>query len=319
MLAWPAFALLKKQYPESEITALIPAYTKDMAELCPWIDKTLLDETDSAMSLSMAIRQYNFDASIALFTETRTALACFLARIPIRIAPATKLAQLFSNKTLKQRRSQSAKPEYEYNCDLVKHLITFQNDRPIDTPAPPYLSFDQSLISSLRDQYRSENSISNDSLLIIVHPGTGGSAINFSIEQYASLIKKISSEIKAHFIITAGPGETKTAQSLSALITEIDHSIYQSVEGIISFSQFIATCDLFISGSTGPLHIAASLNLKTAAFYPARRSATSLRWQTVNQENRRISFSPDQYTGENDMEKIDIEHAAQLIINHFFS
>ena len=33
MLAWPAFALLKKQYPESEITALVTAYKKDMAEL----------------------------------------------------------------------------------------------------------------------------------------------------------------------------------------------------------------------------------------------------------------------------------------------
>ena len=313
MLAWPAFALLKKQYPECEITALIPAYTKAMADICPWIDKTLLDEGRGVSSLARDIKRFNFDASIALFTETRTALACFLARIPSRIAPATKLAQLFSNHRLTQRRSRSEKPEYAYNIDLVKHLINLQGDIPIDTPAPPYLEFEQSLIDGLRDQYRLENNISAEALLVIVHPGTGGSAINFSVQQYASLIKQISTSTQSHFIITAGPGELDTAASLSALIPEITHTVYRSEKGIVSFSQFIAACDLFISGSTGPLHIAGALNVRTAAFYPARRSATPLRWQTTNIEERRIAFSPEEYIDENDMKRIDPAECARQI------
>jgi len=315
MLTWPAFSLLKNQYPESEITALVTPYTKDMADICPWIDKTLLDEQKSATALSKIINRYKFDASIALFTESRTALACFLSRIPVRIAPATKLAQLFSNKTLRQRRSRSEKPEYEYNSDLVKYFISLQGDKPINTPAPPYLSFDPSSIESLRNQYRQEKNIPDDSLLILIHPGTGGSAINFSVQQYAALIKKVSEKIKAYFIITAGPGESETAQSLSVLIPEIDHDIYQSDKGIVSFSQFIASCDLFISGSTGPLHIAGALNVATAAFYPARRSATSLRWQTTNDENRRIAFSPEKHIDENDMKTINPVICAQKIID----
>ena len=315
MLAWPAFALLKKQYPESEITALITPYTKDMASICPSIDKVLLDEGNNAITLSKTINKYRYDASIALFTETRTALACYLSRIPVRVAPATKLAQLFSNKTLTQRRSQSAKPEYEYNIDLVNHLTNLLGDRPIKTPAPPYLHFDQSLIKNLRDQYRQEKNITDDSLLIIIHPGTGGSAINFSLEQYATLIKKISENIKTYFIITAGPGEIETAQSLSTLITQTNHHVYLSNRGIVPFSQFIATCDLFISGSTGPLHIAGALNIATAAFYPARKSATSLRWQTTNIESKRIAFSPEKYTNEKDMQTIDPVYCAQQIIN----
>lgn len=314
MLAWPAFALLKSQYPESEITALVTAYTKDMADLCPSIDKILVDEGNSIFSLSRAIAKYKFHASVAFFTETRTALACLLSRIPVRVAPATKLAQLFSNKTLTQRRSRSAKSEYEYNIDLAKHLIKLLGDTPLATPAPPYLSFDQSLIKKLSNQYRQDKHIPDDRLLIIIHPGTGGSAINFSIEQYASLIKTISINTESHFIITAGPGETETAQSLSTLIDEIDHHVYVSDKGIVAFSQFIATCDLFISGSTGPLHIAGALNLVTAAIYPARRSATPLRWQTTNSEERRIAFSPEKHIDENDMQTIDPDDCARQIV-----
>ena len=44
MLAWPALSLLKQQYPDVTITALVPSYTKPMAEICPWIDDCIIDE-----------------------------------------------------------------------------------------------------------------------------------------------------------------------------------------------------------------------------------------------------------------------------------
>ncbi len=150
-------------------------------------------------------------------------------------------------------------------------------------------------------------------MLIIVHPGTGGSAINFSVKQYAELIKHIAKKIDAHFIITAGPGENNTAQSLSSLILNINHSVYISHAGIVEFSKFIAISNLFISGSTGTLHIAGALDIPTAAFYPARKSATALRWQTLNQASRRLAFSPKKYAGNKDMDTIDPINCAQQI------
>ena len=52
----------------------------------------------------------------------------------------------------------------------------------------------------------------------------------------------------------------------------------------------ISVCDVFISGSTGPLHIAGALNKKTVGFYPSKISSTSLRWQTINDFSRRLDF-----------------------------
>ena len=318
MLAWPALSLIKKQYPESKITVLIPSYTKPMAEICPWIDDCITDNQhksvfSDAIFLKNKIKNKNFDASISLFTESRTALATFLSRIPLRLAPATKIAQIFSNRRLPQRRSRSSRPEHEYNTDLVRFFITLQGDRPVPLQQPPYLQFDATITQNLRTQYITEHNISAESMLIIVHPGTGGSAINFSVKQYAELIKHIAKQIDAHFIITAGPGEDDTAEALSSLIQDCAHSVYISSEGIVKFSQFITVCNLFISGSTGTLHIAGALDVPTAAFYPARRSATALRWQTLNQAGRRISFSPETYSGTNDMAEIDPAICAQKI------
>jgi len=53
----------------------------------------------------------------------------------------------------------------------------------------------------------------------------------------------------------------------------------------------IACSDLFIAGSTGPLHIAGALNKKTVGFYPSKKSSTSLRWQTINNFHKRLSIT----------------------------
>lgn len=318
MLAWPALSLLKKQYPNCSITVLVPPYTETMAKLCPWMDDIILDDQHTSLLsdaryLAHRFRQYQFDTSISLYTEMRTALAVFLAHIPVRVSPATRLAQIFSNQRLVQRRSKSAKPEHEYNTDLVRYFIELQGDTPVPGQQPPYLQFETEKIHELKSQYIKEHNMAPGSRLIIIHPGSGGSAINFSVEQYAKLIQSIAEQTNTHFIITAGPGEDNTAQTLSKLIPNITHSVYISTQGIVAFSCFIAICDLFISGSTGTLHIAGALDIPTVAFYSARRSATALRWQTLNQTNRRIAFSPERHTGEDDMKTIDPENCAQQI------
>jgi len=53
----------------------------------------------------------------------------------------------------------------------------------------------------------------------------------------------------------------------------------------------INVSDVFMSGSTGPLHVAGALNKKTIAFYPNKKSSTSLRWETINSFNKRFSLT----------------------------
>ena len=53
----------------------------------------------------------------------------------------------------------------------------------------------------------------------------------------------------------------------------------------------ISACDIFIAGSTGPLHVAGALNKKTVGFFPSKKSSTSLRWQTINSFKNRLDFT----------------------------
>jgi ADP-heptose:LPS heptosyltransferase len=313
MLAWPSFAMLKLSIPDCHITALVPKYTVALAQLCPWIDSVLIDPTDKASAsdkkqLIAEIKAAHFDASINLFSTTYNALLVWKANIPYRLAPATKWAQIFYNHRIKQKRSQSAKPEFEYNLDLIRAFLD-DIDTAIVEPHAPYLTFPVEELTEQKMKLATLLNLHRDKEWIFLHPGSGGSANNLSLQQYSQLV--LGLEPDAEFILTAGPGEQEKAQQLQALIKQGGkHAvIYDKNDGLVDFTRSIACADLFIAGSTGPLHIAAALDVPTVGFFPAKRSATPLRWRPLNSMDRHLAFSPppaaDKETAA-DMSRIEI-------------
>ncbi len=318
MLAWPALALLRASLPQAHIAVLLPAYTAPLAEICPFVDEVIIDpkkqgDWRNGLALTRLLRAQRFDAVITLFSRFDTGLAVWSAGIPYRLTPATKLAQVFYNHRLKQRRSESAKPEYEYNLDLGKLFLQDYDCKPASPPEPPYLRFDEGEVHALEQQFRHTHEITADRRLIFVHPGHGGSASNLSLAQFAKLIRGLHSHGGHQVVLTAGPGEESQARELAALLNGVPHCVYISRDGLVKFARHLQFCDVFISGSTGPLHIAGALNCRTAAFYPRRRSSTALRWQTVNAADRRLAFEPPTGSGESDMQTVDVASAAAEI------
>ena len=314
MLAWPSFAMLKASMPDCQITALVPNYTVALAELCPWIDKVLVDPTkkgskQAQSTLIEQIKAERFDASINLFSTTYSAKLVWKARIPYRLAPATKLAQLFYNKRIKQKRSQSAKPEYEYNLDLVRAFLTDIGQAVVE-PGAPYLSFSADDLQQQKHKLSQQLNLNAQKQWVFVHAGSGGSANNLSRQQYTQLICDMPELFE--IILTAGPGEEQKAAELHSLLKEKGRTsvVYDKNDGLVDFSCSIACADLFVAGSTGPLHIAAAIDVPTVGFFPSKRSATPLRWKPINSVGNHIAFCPpvaeDKASQEN-MARIDID------------
>jgi len=319
MLAWPAFALARSAAPDATVSALVPEYTREMAELCPSIDRVMIDPGEAAGTRRLAkeFSRGGFDALVAIYSTARVGAAAWLARIPNRVAPATQIFQFFYNHRLRQRRSRSEKPEYEYNVDLMRFALGRLSVEAGEQPASPYLRFASERTAALRGRFVAEASIPAEHRLIMIHPGHGGSARNLTPAQYAELALGLRSRSGHTVVVCAGPGERKTAEAVSARIGSSVSRVYLSRDGIAAYARFIACADVFISGSTGPLHVAGALDVPTAAFYPRRRSATALRWQTLNREARRMAFCPPPGVGEEDMATVDVRAAAAAISNRY--
>ena len=318
MLAWPAFAMLKASDPSLKLTALVPSYTAELARACPYLDDVIIDATkNDKMAFQRVVSEIKvrqFDAMISFFSNTHNAKLAWKCRIPYRLASATKWVQFFYNHRLTQRRSQSAKPEFEYNLDLAR---AFLRDHKISVvePRTPYLSFEQSAVDFQRKFLCDQLQIDTSKKWIFLHSGSGGSANNLSLTQYAQLIQGVLHHFDAYVILTAGPTESEKAHELAGLVQDSRVVIYDKNKGLVDFALSLACADVFIAGSTGPLHLSGALNVPTIGFYPSRRSATPLRWQPINDAHKHLAFCPpNDKASQTDLTQIKIEEKLDDII-----
>lgn len=264
----PLFKAIKEQYPKVKLTALVSKINFDFAKAMPFIDDVILyDKNDLKKSL-YEIKKRNFDTSISAYIDTTLAKLLFRSGIKIRVAPATKLAQFFFNKRIKQRRSRVEKREWEYNLDLLRAI--FPDIR---------LEFTRPLLNF--DIYRQKR--------VIFHAGFGGSSdANLSLDEYLQLARSIK-DSSYEIVFSFGPDDAKVREYI---VNNLDFkaTIYDSKSTLLDFTKYIATSFLFVSTSTGPMHLAALTNTPTLSFFGNTLFASSARWASVSEDKYQNNY-----------------------------
>jgi len=269
--ALPTMYVLKNYNPNNRIIACVSPINRALALSCDFIDEVIVDDGSSIFGLVKKFRDANIDVSITLYSNTRVALAQFLAFIPKRIAPATKIAQIFYTHRIKQRRSEVKMAEFEYNLQLCKTLFKDIS-----------LEYKKPLLE-----------LSNDIKLykdyVCFHVGFGGSSdANWSLDEYVVLIQEALKNNK--IILTFGPDETKLLKEMQEKLKNEDVVFYLSTEGLVEFAKLISDFKLFVSTSTGTYHLASLVGTPTMTFFGDSLFASSARWKAIGDERLQEHF-----------------------------
>ena len=290
-LILPAIASLKKNIPNSKIICLVSKNVEDLALQCEFIDEVITDK--KIKNLYCLLKEYKFDIAISFFSTFRIGYLLKKLNIPLRLAPKTKLAQIFYNYKLSQKRSKSKKPEYEYNIDLVYELFRIINISNIkEMSLGPYLTYDYEMVSKNRIDFINEYNLNPNKKIIFLHPGTGGSSKGLSLNDFGNICRGLRNFDDYNFLVHCSIEEEQIAKNLKISIdSEVTIRVIEPKKSILYMIKNISICDIFIAGSTGPLHVAGALNKKTIGFYPKKKSSTSLRWETINNFENKLSFT----------------------------
>ncbi|BCG65772.1 MAG: hypothetical protein methR_P3628 [Methyloprofundus sp.] len=267
-----------KSHTKHKVTVLVAAINYDLARNIDYIDEVIVYTPDS-LQLVQEIRQHNFDVSISCFIDSRLAMMLWLANIPRRIAPATKIAQLFFNNRVKQKRGKSGKTEWQYNIDLLTSLDPKINH----SFTQPLLSFTDVDPSKVK--------------IVAFHPGFGGSSdANLSLQHYLQLAKSIAGQQGIKVVFTFGPDDAASRDYIAKHI-DFPAELIDSKVSLVDFCKLLATFELFISTSTGPMQLAGALNIKTLSFFGDNSFAGANRWAPISDAERQVNFSvPENYT-----------------------
>lgn len=279
MLTLPMCGWIKRYFPKSTLLFLGRSYTQAIAASCEHIDAFInwddISGKSPAEQLS-AFDSYGADCIIHVFPRKEISFLAKRARIPMRIASGHRLHALTkSNKLVFFTRKNSNLHESQLNFKLLK---------PLGMPdfielgeIPTYYGFQAKQAPT--EKIQSLLALANGRHIIIFHPLSKGSAVEWPIARYRELSTLLSPEKYAIFVSgTADEGHRLQEQG------GMHGSHVYDTTGRFDLNElicFIDHCDLLVAASTGPLHIAAALGKHVVGLYSPKRPIHPGRWSPV--------------------------------------
>ena len=288
VLTLPLAGIIKKHYPNCKVTFLVNDYTKEIAKGNKLIDevitiKTAGDKIDLSSNLK-EIKQRRFDSAIVVYPKFTVALLIFLSGIKKRIGSGYRWYSFLFNEKVFEHRKNAERHELEYNINLLRKIGVNEEVNVSDVKFN--LDINENSLIKVKSLLV-ESGIKENENFVIVHPGSGGSSVDLPLSKFKELIEKISALDDVRILLTGSEAERKICDEISSGKRTINFA------GKLSISELTALISLskiFISNSTGPLHIAAALNVFVIGFYPKIIACSAKRWGPYNKNN--IIFEP---------------------------
>jgi len=113
-----------------------------------------------------------------------------------------------------------------------------------------------------------------------INPGASyGSAKRWYPQEFAKVASELSS--KYDIVIFGGSSEVDIANDIEKLLIENNITNYQNLAGKTSITQLIeniSNLDLFITGDSGPMHVAAAFQVSTVAIFGPTKDDETSQW-----------------------------------------
>lgn len=275
ILTLPMCGLIKEKYPNCKIIFLGRKYTESVVNCSKFVDDFI--DWDSIKELKISeqiayLKKYSIDTFIHVFANKNISRLAKKSNIKNRISNAREI-HLFLNSNIRLNftRRNSNYHEAILNTKLLAPLGIEKNVKVSDLWR--YAGFENKfdLPKNIPIDFSTER-------VVILHPKSQGSAIEWGIDNFISLsIELASSGYKVLFCGTEKEGE------LFRKIIPIDKDIVD-LTGKLSLEEYISVIAhsySLIAASTGPLHIASLLQKMAIGLYSSRKPIHPGRWRPL--------------------------------------
>lgn len=250
---------IKRAEPESFVAVLVRAYTKDIYLNNPYVDQIIIykekegEKDNSFDEMVKEISSYSFTHGFMILPDIRLNIILFKAGIPYRVGVGHKLYQFLTfTKYVNRHKLNPIRHESDYSLDMLRKI----GIEPVSLEPEIHLTDEE----KIRSGKIREELLGDKKFLIGVNTTSGNSSPNWKPEKYIDLIKKLIMLDDFKIVVTDfnPPDEIK----------ELDSIVFLCEEQLLRESIIILNAlDLLISSSTGPMHIAAALKVKTLSMF----------------------------------------------------
>jgi heptosyltransferase II len=258
ILSTPAIRATKEIFPYSKLTLVVNAYTKDLVVNNPFVDTLITYSSDGLWQIIRHIRAGKPDLAIVLSPGLMGAGMAYWSRAPYRVGYDSQGAGLFLTHPVRDDREERVRHEVESNLDIMRVIG-------IDTINKETLVSVTEEGENFARNYFESHGIGKEERLTAIHPGSRQSHIRWSPKGFAKVADILSRRFGMKILILGGQGEQEIIRNVRSHMSTIP----LQAEGI-SLTQLVSLikrCSLFIGNSTGPMHIAAALQVPVVAIF----------------------------------------------------
>ncbi len=115
---------------------------------------------------------------------------------------------------------------------------------------------------------------------------------NIDLKDYVELAKTASKISNVQVVWTFGPDDLLTKEKTANQIDK--NMIIFQPPSLLDFCDLMNDSKLLVSTSTGPMHLAGALNIKTISFFGDNLFASAKRWASVNNQNNQHNITISQ-------------------------
>ena len=248
---------LNAALPHSEIHYLTEEFAKRAVENNPFVSKILTFKRDDLVFKTInKVRREKYDLVIDFWSNPKTAQITFLSGAKYKVGFEKRGRKYAYN--LMGTPGSFGKHAAEDNLVLLNIL-----DIPIVSKKIIYnTTQDEKLIA---EKFLKEKINQSDAHLIGIIPSGGWKSKRCEPIKWIEICTEIQKNIPAKFIILWGPGDEADAKAILEGLES--NSLIAPNTTFGQLSGFIEKCDLIIANDSGPMHVAAALNIPTIGIF----------------------------------------------------
>ncbi len=257
VMATPALENLVKKYENPEITLMGSYIAIESLKHHPAVNQTYISDKGYLSILKLAKNVGKFDIFFSFRSSFRS-----------------KVFKLFINS---KKKYQYSKDNFQ-NLHQVEKYNEFINESLNTKFSAGHLNIHSDLVSLKKTNFNS-----SQKLTLGINPGASyGKAKCWYPEEFAAVAAKLSSKFDIN--ILGGPNDKNIAMDIETLLIKKGITNFKNLAGTTSINELIkhiSNLDLFITGDSGPMHIAACYQIPTISIFGPTRDNETSQWMNA--------------------------------------
>lgn len=267
VLATPVIENLKRRFPRARISFLTEEASADVLRWNPFLDDLIVLPVRRWKRAGLRrswreqarfyhnLRRKRFDLAIDLFGNPRSAVLTRLTGAPDRVGFAFRGRRLAYNIVIE--------PPEQAGHEVLFHLESLEAlDVPVATDRPEIAVPGT---ADARAQSWLDDNVPADRSVVGLNPGGGWPVKRWPPDRFGRLADALIDEYGVDVLVLWGPGEEGLAEEVADAMR--NRPLVLPAASLAELGAYLKRCRLLVSNDSGPMHMAAALNVPTVGIF----------------------------------------------------